>query len=426
MVHSYSTFLSALLREERKCDGKDHHADDGCDEDEGQASLGIILEGVTAGGNHHGVGGHTDGRCVSAGAADDTSHQDCAGVGTHALCDAQADGNHQSGGCGVGHEVGHDAAEQEDHQSQDVGRGILAQSTNDDVCNLCACPGLIQCRGQRQRTTEEEDGLEVDRLQGVFLGDDTGEDQSQRTDTAGDAEFDANLLFKNHAQQGEHEDDKGEHLFPLGNIAEVLLAAEGVIIGDGVVGQKLHAKGGIEEDADGEDGQAHDGVLEEAEGHPDLTQSTLGDEVARCADEGKVAAHGRCKYQRHQQLGAGIAGLCRNADDHGDQDGGGTGVGKEAAHQANDDHDGHDEAALRFGKVGNNATDLVGHACFKQGTADNEHGDEQDDVAVDEARKSGLDVQHAGDDQTDTDDHGRYTEGDLLKHEHDDREEKKE
>ena len=125
MVHSYSTFLSALLREERKCDGKDHHADDGCDEDEGQASLGIILEGVPAGRNHHGVGGHADGRCVSAGAADDTSHQDCAGVGTHALCDAQADGNHQSGGCGVGHEVGHDAAEQEDHQSFRLKKEIL-------------------------------------------------------------------------------------------------------------------------------------------------------------------------------------------------------------------------------------------------------------------------------------------------------------
>lgn len=50
----------------------------------------------------------------------------------------------------------------------------------------------------------------------------------------------------------------------------------------------------------------------------------------------------------------------------------------------------------------------------------------EDDVAVDEARKSGLDIQHAGNDQTDTDDHGRYAEGDLLKHEHDDREEKKE
>ena len=193
-----------------------------------------------------------------------------------------------------------------------------------------------------------------------------------------------------------------------------------------MVGQQLHAKGGIEEDAGGEDGQAHDSVLEEAEGHPDLTQSTLGDEVARCADEGKVAAHGRCKYQRHQQLGAGIAGLCRNADDHGDQDGGGAGVGEHTAHQANDDHDGHDEAALGFGKVGNDAADLVGHTCFKQGTADDEHGDEQDDVAVDEARKSSLDVQNAGNDQTDTDDHRRYAEGDLLKHEHDDREEKKE
>ena len=34
------------------------------------------------------------------------------------------------------------------------------------------------------------------------------------TDTADDVELDADLLFKDHAQQGEHEDDKGEHLLP--------------------------------------------------------------------------------------------------------------------------------------------------------------------------------------------------------------------
>ena len=53
-------------------------------------------------------------------------------------------------------------------------------------------------------------------------------------------------------------------------------------------------------------------------------------------------------------------------------------------------------------------------------TADNEHGDEQDDVAVDEARKSGLDIQHAGNDQTDTDDHGCYAERNLLPDKHHD------
>ena len=75
--------------------------------------------------------------------------------------------------------------------------------------------------------------------------------------------------------------------------------------------------------------------------------------------------------------------------------------------------------------MGDDAADLIGHAGFKQCTADNEHGDEENDVAVDEACKGSLDIQHAGDDQTDTDDHGRDTEGDLLKHEHDDCEEKK-
>ena len=77
-------------------------------------------------------------------------------------------------------------------------------------------------------------------------------------------------------------------------------------------------------------------------------------------------------------------------------------------------------ATMRFGKVGNDAADLVGHACFKQGTADDEHGDKEDDVAVDEACKSSLDVQNAGDDQTDTDDHGCYAERNLLPDKHHD------
>ena len=178
-------------------------------------------------------------------------------------------------------------------------------------------------------------------------------------------------------------------------------------------------------DARDQDGQAHDGVLEEAEGHADLIQCALGDQVAGGTDEGEIAAHGSGEHQRHQQLGAGVTGPGRNADDHRDQDGGGAGVGKNAAHQADDDHDGDDETALRFGKMGDDAADLVGHAGLKQGTADNEHGDKEDDVAVNEACKGGLDIQNAGDDQTDTDDHGRDAEGDLLQHEHDDREEKK-
>ena len=51
---------------------------------------------------------------------------------------------------------------------------------------------------------------------------------------------------------------------PIQPVMLSLMPISFVILGDGVVGQQLHAKGGIEEDADGEDGQAHDGVLEEA------------------------------------------------------------------------------------------------------------------------------------------------------------------
>lgn len=171
------------------------------------------------------------------------------------------------------------------------------------------------------------------------------------------------------------------------------------------------------------------GISKEEVGIPEEVKIHPGEFEAMC----NPIAQAKLLNEQHTDFNIEV-GLCvghdsmfyKYSDDHGNQDGGGAGVGEHTAHQANDDHDSHDEAALGSGKVGNNAADLVGRTCFKQGTADDEHGDEQDDVAVDEARKSSLDVQNAGDDQTDTDDHGRYAEGDLLKHEHDDREEKKE
>ena len=193
-----------------------------------------------------------------------------------------------------------------------------------------------------------------------------------------------------------------------------------------MIGQELEADGGIEEDTGHEDGETDDRVLEEAEAEAEGFEGTLGDHVARRADQGEVAAHRSRKHQRHQQARALEAGLGGNADDHGDQHGGGAGIGENAAHQADDDHDGNDEAALGLGEFGDEAADLVGHAGFKQGTADDEHGDKQNDVGINEAGESGLEVENLGQNQTHGDDHGGKAEGDLFSDEHDDGEEQEE
>ena len=276
-------------------------------------------------------------------------------------------------------------------EGQDHRRGVGAQHADHLVGDKLACAGGLQGGGEGEGTAEEEDGLEVDGLEGFLLGDDAGEHQQDRAETSGDSELDLDLILEDHAEQGDDQDHQGENFFPLGNLAEVPhLVEDGTVIVRGVViGQELEADGGIEEDTGHEDGETDDRVLEEAEAEAEGFEGTLGNHVARRADQGEVAAHGSREDQRHQQAGALEAGLGGDADDHGDQHGGGAGVGENAAHQADDDHDGDDEAALGLGELGDEAADLVGHAGFKQGTADDEHGDKQNDVAVDISGKGG-------------------------------------
>ena len=165
-VHSNSSYVicsvNVLSGIERESDGQDDHAHDESDDDQGQAGFHVIHELVVAGTNDHGVGRHADRGRVSAGAADHAGHQNSAGVSAHALGNGEADGSHQRGGRGVGHEVCHHAAEEQHHEGQQIRGGVCAQHADHLVGDKLACAGGLQGGGEGEGTTEEEDCLEVD------------------------------------------------------------------------------------------------------------------------------------------------------------------------------------------------------------------------------------------------------------------------
>ncbi len=186
--------------------------------------------------------------------------------------------------------------------------------------------------------------------------------------------------------------------------------------------QELEADGGIEKDAHRKDRKTDDGILEEAEASKFcLLQRTLGDHVTGRTDEGEVSAHGCGEYQRHQKTGSLVAGLCCDADHHRDQNGSGSCIGKDTAHQSDNHHDGDDELTLCFRKLCHNAADLIGHAGLEKGTAHDKHGNKEDNVGINKTGKSGFHIQYLGDHQADADDHGCQSQRDLFCHEHDDR-----
>lgn len=104
----------------------------------------------------------------------------------------------------------------------------------------------------------------------------------------------------------------------------------------------------------------------------------------------------------------------------GNQDGRRTGVGQKAAHDAGDQHHGNDQLPFGFGEPGDDAPYLVGHARFKKGTADDEHGHEQDQVAVHKACKGILGAQYPGKDQHHQGNHGRNRQGKFFSDKQDD------
>ena len=107
------------------------------------------------------------------------------------------------------------------------------------------------------------------------------------------------------------------------------------------------------------------------------------------------------------------------------QNGGGSCVGKDSAHGADDDHNGGNQRAFAPGKPCDNASDSTCHSCLKQCTADDEHGDKENDIGINEPCKGSLDIQHACHDEAATDNHGGKSQRKLLGYEHEDRKEKK-
>ena len=185
------------------------------------------------------------------------------------------------------------------------------------------------------------------------------------------------------------------------------------------VRQEAVADEGEVQDARNQHGDAYGSVHEEAGLHAHFLQGVDTHQVAGCADDGQIAAQRSGEDQRHQQPGAGVAGLVGDAADHGNQHGGGAGVGQEAGHDADDNHDRHDEHPLGFGEPGDQTADFVGHAGFKQGLTHNEHTHAQDDVAVDITGKGCGIIQNAGEVQADGHDGGGQTQGDFFQNEAD-------
>ena len=113
---------STLCRKERKRNWQDNHAHHRSNENQRKSRLHVIHKGISSCSHHHGIGRHADWRSVSAGAADDTGHQNCSGVRSHSLRNGKADGNHQRGSRCIGHKICHYAAKHKHYKSQDIRR----------------------------------------------------------------------------------------------------------------------------------------------------------------------------------------------------------------------------------------------------------------------------------------------------------------
>ena len=233
-------------------------------------------------------------------------------------------------------------------------------------------------------------------------------------------QFDADLLFKDHGEDAQNEDDQGSGLLPDGDAGEIFGGELVVVRADKilVVRQQLIAEHRKIQNAEDEHRQADADVLKEAGLDAKLIERICADEVAGRADDREVAAERGCENERHEELSAREVGGRCDADDDRDQHGGCAGIGQEPAHQTRDEHDGDDALALRFGKACDKTADLVRHAGLKERLADDEHGDTEDDVTVDKAGKGRFGVKNACNGQADTYDHCRACEGNLFPDEH--------
>ena len=249
---------------------------------------------------------------------------------------------------------------------------------------------------------------------------DAGQNQEDRSDTSGDTELDSDLVFKDHGCQSCDQDHQGKGLFPFGDIREISLVIENgiAVVCNIVVGEQPETDGCVEQDADCQDRETDNGIFEEAELHAEGLKCRLGDHVAGRADQGEVSTHRSCEYQGHQQSGALESGFCGNTDHDGDQNCCGSCVGENAAHQSDDHHDRYDETPLCLGKLCYDTADLVCHSCLEEGTADDEHGDKQNDVGINETREGSFDIEDFGDTEADTYDHRGQAERYFFCYEH--------
>ena len=120
-------------------------------------------------------------------------------------------------------------------------------------------------------------------------------------------------------------------------------------------------------------------------------------------------------------MAAAVTTLGRNADYHRNEYGRAARVGQEPGHKTGDDHDGDDELTLRFGELGDQTTDFVGHAGFKQRLPNHKHSHAEDDIRIDVPGERLFGFKDAGHAQTHGNDRGCQAQRNLFQHEHNDR-----
>lgn len=120
-------------------------------------------------------------------------------------------------------------------------------------------------------------------------------------------------------------------------------------------------------------------------------------------------------------MAAAVTTLGRNADYHRNEYGRAAHVGQEPGHKTGDDHDGDDELTLRFGELGDQTTDFVGHAGFKQRLPNHKHSHAEDDIRIDVPGERLFGFKDAGHAQTHGNDRGCQAQRNLFQHEHNDR-----
>ena len=284
----------------------------------------------------------------------------------------------------------------------------MTGKSDDFVGDDLAGAGVVHGRAERGHEGQHEDGQELEGLERLFFGEDAGgndeDGAAARDDVDGRQEVD--IVGQDHEDDGHDEVDSSKDAVPLRNVAVVGVRlthlARGAVL-DELVAEEEH------EDRDGEQHRDADlGILEEADMHRAVgigLDGVLGDEVTGRADDREVRTQGGSRDERDEQFDRLDVGRSGDPHDDGKQDGDGAGVGHESGHDARQQDDDQDEASLAVGQFHDLLRYLVRQAGLEERRTNDAHGNDENDVGIDNVGKDVSDF-----DDAEEIEHDRYAE----------------